>query len=65
MSKVDEALDNIRKELEFMGYSKDKAIELVKKDIDEANRIVEEYYEEIEMMIDNHINSMVDIRKGG
>ena len=65
MSKVDEALNNIRKELEFMGYSKDKAIELVKKDIDEANRIVEEYYEEIEMMIDNHINSMVDIRKGG
>tara|TARA_R100000700_G_C3174255_1_gene148893 strand:- start:747 stop:944 length:198 start_codon:yes stop_codon:yes gene_type:complete len=65
MSKVDEALDNIKKELEFMGYSKDKAIELVKKDIDEANRIIEEYYEEIEMMIDNHINSMVDIRKGG
>lgn len=65
MSKVDETLNNIIKELEFMGYSKDKAIELVKEDVDKANKIVTDYYEEIEIQIDNYINSMVDIRKGG
>jgi len=64
MSRVDEALNQMILDLEYIGHSTEDAIELVNKDIDKAKKEIEDYWQHIDDRIETYIESQVDMRIG-
>tara|TARA_R100000458_G_C8260101_1_gene235674 strand:- start:1450 stop:1653 length:204 start_codon:yes stop_codon:yes gene_type:complete len=65
MGKVEEAINKMVAELMFIGLSQDKAIEMIHSDIDKAKAEIDKYWENVEIEIDNYIESQVDCRVEG